>query len=414
MIPAIAIALLVAMACVALSVDRFWLGSSRVEARSGAEAAALAAARELVSDDRLLEGADPSWAVERARIAAGNIAKQNVVAGQPLVLNTEPGPGSDIYFGELVITPETGQTQFAETAEFPTSVVVTARRSRASGNPVGTLVSGKPADVASQVEVSVSNAVIGIRPSATSSVPAVPLAILDGDAHRQDTWQAQIELRQGADEFGYNDETNEVHHTGDGIPEIVLRSVAEDDETFEANVRLLSFGGDYKFNSLEKQFKNGLSTGDLARYGGEIVLHKKQIPIESTPEILPDESGLFSSVIGQQRICVLYAPTISDDSVVATRLVAIRVMHIESTNDGAYEITVQPTVMSTRTAVLVAEYAEEQHEKNKDEVPQLVGGIGNGDVNRAALGYDDGSSNRPAATPVVAPNPYIFKVYVSN
>lgn len=417
LIPAIAIALLIAMACIALSVDSFWLGSTRVEALSGAEAAALAAGRELVTDDRLLEASDPAWSIERAREAAAKIAAQNVVAGQPLKLNT--AQGGDIHFGELVIDPETGLTRFAETSEFPTSVLVTAKRSRQAGNPVGTLVSGRAADVASRVEVTITNAIVGVRPGESSPVPAIPLAILDGDALRTDTWQVQIEARQGADEFGFNRDGDEVYSGGDGIPEIRLRSVAEDDETFEANVRLLNLGGGFKPASLAKQFKNGWGTADLARYGGELLLQKESVPIESTAEILQDEAALFEGIIGQQRICVLYAPTISDDSIVATRLVAVRVMHVETTGDGAYEIVVQPTVISTRTAVLVTEYAQEKQQQEQEENQlDLAGGISNGQLlNHQALGYQDPNSNAAndtLETPVVSPNPYIFKVYVSN
>ncbi len=88
--PAVAIALLVVMAGLALVLDRLWLDTADLELTTAAEAAALAAASELANDDLLKLNAVPELRFERARAAAAWIASQNLVAGSPVVLNTDP------------------------------------------------------------------------------------------------------------------------------------------------------------------------------------------------------------------------------------------------------------------------------------------------------------------------------------
>jgi len=111
--PFVVFALLVAMCCLALVLDRLWLDSTVVELTRGAEAAALTAAQGLASDDRLRTDVDARARIQTARTAAAEIAVQNLVAGDPLVLDTSPQ--GDIRFGRLSEQSETGQTVYLET-----------------------------------------------------------------------------------------------------------------------------------------------------------------------------------------------------------------------------------------------------------------------------------------------------------
>ena len=422
MIPAIAVALLLAMACVALSVDSFWLGSARVETATGAEAAALAAGRELISDDLLRELADPEDRLERARQAAARVAAANVVAGSPLQLDT--APDGDIRFGELIFDPETGLTRFLETSENPTSVVVLAQRSRGRNNPVAMMVSGKPANVASQVEVSLSNHMVGVRPGKGVNVPAIPLAILDADADGADCWQVQIEAHQGEDNYGFNPDGDEVFSGADGLPEIVLRSQpiggrrgdttdTPSEKSEDVNMRLLDFGSGYDTGELDRQFESGWSVGDLSRYGGELMFQKDVIPVDAKSTLEQSEADLFEARIGQQRMCLLYTPPLTGTRVTVTRLVAIRIMNVEYAADGGFEIHVQPTVMSSAAVVLVNELAEQQLQ-DREKAADLAGNISAGQMPAESNSDDAFESGRRPKPMVVVPNPYIYKVQVTH
>ena len=78
--PALALALVAVLGGAALVVDRLALDTSKAELRTAAEAAALAAARELANDDRLRPDFDPAALQMKARFAAARIAIENVIA----------------------------------------------------------------------------------------------------------------------------------------------------------------------------------------------------------------------------------------------------------------------------------------------------------------------------------------------
>ena len=112
LMPALALALLAILGGAALVVDRLALDTSKAELRTAAEAAALAAARELANDDRLRPDFDPAALQMKARFAAARIATENVIATERLTLNIESD--GDVRCGRLQTDPVTGETVFIE------------------------------------------------------------------------------------------------------------------------------------------------------------------------------------------------------------------------------------------------------------------------------------------------------------
>ena len=206
--PLIAVALLVVMAAIALVLDRLWLDAAMVELTGTAESSALAAGRQLAGDDLLRPGKASQHRIDQARQAAARIAERNLVAGHPVTLDTDPD--GDIRFGRLVLDQESGRTKFLQTRSNPSTVVVTAKRTRSRNNPLALLfaqLTRQPAgDVATRVEATIDNRVIGVRPFDGVAVPGFPLAILksDPEGKRKDTWDAAIEQRCGQDRYSFD------------------------------------------------------------------------------------------------------------------------------------------------------------------------------------------------------------------
>src|SRR5262245_15608233 len=131
------------VALVALAVDSANLWQARVEMRNGADAAVLAAAQALASDDDLLTN-QPGVArmvAERARLEAQAYGLANPVLGQPLAFEDHPDDPqqSDVVFG--FVEDSTLRTfQLANDLESPllNAVRVVAQRTRARGNAAGT------------------------------------------------------------------------------------------------------------------------------------------------------------------------------------------------------------------------------------------------------------------------------------
>ena len=360
--PAVAVALIVTMAGLALIVDRLWLDAADLELTTATESAALAAARCLASDDLLRPNADPSERLHTAREEAAWVAGQNLVAGQPVTVNSEPH--GDVRLGRLILDEFEKQVRFEESDNKPTTAVVTAQRTRATSNPVGLFVSGLTGipfgDVSCRVEASIDNRIIGVRPFEGSPVPALPLAIWwkDSTGQRRDTWEQQIEARRGADNYGFESKAGEVYRVADGIPEIVLRSQARGQTSGQSNVLVLDIGTGFQDKELARQFVSGWSADDLADLDGEMrVTPSNPEKFGASAELTHDDREALDILIGEPRICLLYSdarPGVGSSLLKATcvRLVAIRVLAIRDNSNGSCEVVVQPCVFATRTALL--------------------------------------------------------------
>ncbi|QDU41342.1 hypothetical protein Mal4_57080 [Maioricimonas rarisocia] len=356
--PAIAMALLVVGMALAMVLDRLWIDAAEAELRSATEAAALAAAGQLAGDARLRADGDYSQLIVSARQAAGQVAASNRAAGDPVVVET--ASDRDIRFGHIVASSETGESTFLQTDQLPTTASVRALRTRGRGNPIARLfreLTGKPyGDARAYATASVDNRIIGLRPFDGGSIPAVPLGILEtaSDPRRTDTWQRQIDQREGPDDFAFRD--GEVVRESDGIPEIILHTAQADQPLDAANTLLVDIGNGLFHHQLARQIRSGLDTTDLIDFGGEIRTDQGPYHLECDAQFA-DALDPLAGMIGRRRIAFLYVNPVASDSgsigeLMVSRLVAIRVLDIRSGDDGSFEIVVQPCVMTTRTALL--------------------------------------------------------------
>ena len=399
--PALALALIAALAGAALVVDRLHLDSAKSELRIAAEAAALAAARELANDDRLRPDFDPTALQMKARFAAARIAAQNVVAGQPVTLSTDSV--SDVRFGRLMNDPATGETIFVEANDHePTSVAVAARcteaRQSAVPLPFRTFYAPNDADVVAVAEASLNFQVRGLRTIDRLPIPTLPLAILARPNAKQDSshkhstvslnpsnksgasnaqpqpsapnWTRDIEQRRGADHFGYDAATGEVTNEADGIPEITLRTAARSSNS-QSNAFVITLTGDLTEEHLRRQITQGWSADDLEPLGGELLFDHGPLTMAGLRGV--DCNVLAQSlrkVLGQSRVVFLYERVEGDaNSHVATlqvtKMVAGRVMSVREISECECEIVLQPAVLATRSAVASPDETETGCEKNK-------------------------------------------------
>lgn len=324
--PAFAVALVVVMLMLALICDRLWIEAARVELQTGAETAALAAARSLASDELLKEKPDPSY-LETARYQAAHVASLNLVAGEPLELNQ--GFQGDIRLGELestgddagdfdrppqadvsspddstqVLSPTelttsrdnvvfSRNTRFVETDESPTSVVVFGERTRFRQNPVGLFVVGATGlpwgDVSTHAEASLLSPVVGLRPLDGSSTPLLPLAIMrsEGTGSVDQTWQKAITENGGPDEWSFDETTSTISRGADGLPELKLTfGLPTSSSSAVTNAVLLDLGSDFNTDLVASQIVEGVRGENLLNWNGEL-----RLPVEATRKAMLAES----------------------------------------------------------------------------------------------------------------------------
>jgi hypothetical protein len=361
--PAVAVALLVIMLGLALIIDRIWLETSDLELNTAAEAAALAAAGELASEELLKSKTGVELRLSNARQTAAWIASQNYVGGTSVILDIEPA--GDVRFGNLV--DDSQGIRFEESEDTPTTVVVTILRTRANKNPIALFVGGLTGlpfgDVAARTEATISNDIVGLRPFAGSPIPVIPIAIWKNDptGQRSDTWDNQIEANRGPDQWSWDEENQTVVAAPDGLPEIVLHSLRVGGDTSAPNVQLLDLGTSLKDIELTRQFQSGVGVDDLQSFAGELIIGQGvTIDLNSSPELRGTERDGFQSLIGERRLCFVYSSaTPRRQSPMAittcTQIVAVRVLVVSDNPDGSCDVTVQPTVLTTRTAMLASE-----------------------------------------------------------
>ena len=376
--PIVALALLVAMLGLALVLDRLWLESARLELQTAAESSALAGARELASDQQLIDPEDTQTLVDQAVQSAMMAAVQNQAVGQPVVVNE-----GDVQFPGWV-DPNLAENPDPQATAFPRSIAVEAHRTRFRGNPVALFVSEltrQPyGDAAARAVASISGPVSGVRPLSGSAVPALPLAIWwrDPAGQRNDTWEVAIEQRRGRDEFSLDAETQSVVSGPDGIPELTLRTIRTDGPVTEANVQLIDLGSGFREETLTRQISTGWNSEDLAEWGGELRLSASaaggsSLTLLGLPQLEGGDRDQLEQIAGQPRIALLYSLATPADgtpcqNVNCSRLVAIRVLKVVDQGDGSCRVTVQPTVMATRMALVDPLPAADEEEEEEEEI----------------------------------------------
>ncbi len=373
--PLVAAALLVAMMGLALILDRLWLEAARLELTTAAEASALAGARQLASDLRLAPEHDPQSLRDLAVQAAMMAAVQNRVAGETVVINEQ-----DLHFPAPTILDADSSNATAEEPSAPETIIVSAHRTRFRGNPVALFIgelTGQPfGDAVGQAGASISSQVVGVRPLPGTVVPAIPLAIwrIDPTGQRTDTWQTAIEQRRGRDDYGYDEHSRSVTAGSDGIPELMLRTARLNGPATDANVQLVDIGTHFQDEELLRQFQLGWSPADLENWGGELRLatnnagaNGSSLQLEGLPQLEIADRDALDSILGEPRIALVYstaAPAADGrtQSVDCVRLVAVRVLKVSDHSDGSCRITIQPTVIATRTALAGTPQAQDDPE----------------------------------------------------
>lgn len=358
--PVVALSLVIIMGAVALVLDRLWLDMATTEAQAISEASALAAARELASDDDLRgPQTPPESRIAAATVAAQNVASMNHISGQTYAFDPSAG---ELTYGVNVTAEDTGETKFIETSHDPRAARIVVQRTRNKGNPVALFLRGitrvPNGEVRAQSEATIDNHIVGFQTVAGSRVPMLPLAILANDpaGRRQDTWKVQIEQRRGTDQYRFDPTTGEVHTGSDGIPEITLTPASVKGAARQTNMAFFDVHGQAGHFPLAEQIKLGLSTDDLERRDGRLV----QV---SGPELFPARSTVsktsadaLKQIIGQCRGIMLYldSPTTAGSTsqrIMSAGFAAGRVMAVKEQGGGEVTLVFQPGVLATRTAV---------------------------------------------------------------
>jgi Putative Flp pilus-assembly TadE/G-like len=372
--------MLTLLAALALAVNYARLWTIRAELQAAADAAALAGAETLVGDD-LLRG-DPKALpalLQRASAEAILFAGKNLVQGQPLVLPANPDnlAGGDLVFGTLD-RPRGSAFVVAVNVQDPTNtalaavntVLVNPRLTRARGNApsliFAPLIGQGAVDVQAAAAAMLDRDVIGLRPLGQQPLSLAPLALFsDPSGTDNKSWQYQVEQKNGTDVYRFDPTQNTFvsDAAGDGLYEFQAVLALDQSQVSSANVSLV-FLGVSDATGVSQQLLTGVTAEQLQDQGGQLVLELSDNHLAVNGSGVGPAAGSTALAALQQnlqqlqqlaapRIWPLYCSLNSGAQPVLCGFVAARVVTVAGTdaNEPVFRFTLQPTMISTATAV---------------------------------------------------------------
>lgn len=342
------------------------LRDTKTESQNGADAAALAAARELASDDLLTTDVGRAKArIRRAREAAMALGEANVARGE--LLRFEPNesndPEGDLIFGQLD-HPKGGTFRVASgnpsdwTGDKINAIQVTTRRI-SMRSPFGT---GARNDVRARAVAMIDHRIVGFRPNDDEPVPLMPLAVYtDHQGTTPNTWDHECR-KLARDELRYDYEQKRFVPGADLIPEVTVVIGSMGQEQGAVSAALLQVGVD-SFEETVAQVVSGMTRDQLRRDfdSGFVFAHDNRLNIPGTPECpkvgSPAREFIEAALrrvmeSGEARLWPLFAEVDEDDSRVrVSGWMAARVAAIGQTEGGGIKLTLQPAVLAHRSAV---------------------------------------------------------------
>lgn len=340
------VGMVVCLACLGLALNSGMLAKTRLRTDQATQAAALAAAQAVLTDDLLKEDLLP-MAVElrdqRARAAALSIYEQyRRESGLPLIGE------QNVVIGRMLKSPgEEQQTLFAQQVTRPETVHVLATNNAAtdySGAMMLANVSGvRKGKVASLATVRLRNRVKGFRFKAGKPLPLLPVVVTDSPQTPQPgSWTWEIERRRGSDNLAWDDVEKTVLEGEDGLSEIEL--------DLSKSSSLISLAA----------LRQSLFAADDASAGGTLSLPTDVVP--AGDDEIRQLKQLLQSQIGQPQLLLLADEPTADagddaednsqsKTLRLTRAVAARVMSVDR-REGSLWVVLQPCVLSLPGALM--------------------------------------------------------------
>jgi Flp pilus assembly protein TadG len=336
------------------------LRDARLGSQTGADAAALAAACDLATDDLLTR--DMSRAqqrLERAQAAAQRLGHLNVAAGERLDLetNTAQDPDGEIVFGRLdcpscgPFTPA-GSNPNSWVGDQINAVQITTRR-----NPILSPFGGAapPRTIRARSVAFLDWEVVGFRPFNDLPFPLIPVGVFtDHTGAYPSGWDAHC--RTDPDEWKFDPKTHRFVPGQDGIPEVTVVLSRGRDSSGAIPALLLQIGVD-SFPDTLQQVVAGVTRLQLERkFSSGFILGADNIlnipgsfgsPGQGSSARHALEAALDAVVLaGEPRIWSLFSGfDEEEETALVTGWMAARVVTWSTRRDGSIKIVLQPAVL---------------------------------------------------------------------
>jgi Flp pilus assembly protein TadG len=342
---------------VALSVDVSMIAVAQGQLRTAADAAALAGAQQLASENRVRGATTLTAEISGANSVAQTFARKNKVLNTAPVLLANIGNASS---GQIVVgylDPTNPTSTLNASSSLATSfnlVQVTLNRDAGHGGPVPTIFgqlmgySGANVTVKSTATAEAFS-VSGFKSSGSLDADLLPI-VLD-----KTTWQAMM-ANTTTDQYTYNASNNTVTSGADGVTESQLYPVANGSP---GNWGTINVGVTSNSASvLGAQIRYGITPSQLATFPNstialDMINDPPSITFSGDPGISAGIKDDLEAIIGQPRIVPIYDQNGDNGNNAWYRVIAFQQARILSVNfqGNPKYVIIQPCLTTDPTAI---------------------------------------------------------------
>lgn len=342
--------MIIMMALLAFAVDVGYLYTARTELQRSADAAAMAAAWELIDERTISDSLLVQQLVYSARSKAVEYAAANqVCSSQPFVdANYENGETGDVRIGYLSdFSNPTGSIIYTNLANV-NAVTVRVRRVENRNDEVplffAPILGYDRVPVEAEATAAFLSDIRGFRSRSDGGNHGILPIALD-----EETWNAML-VGNAPDNWSWDAECKCVRPWSDGIREVNLFPQGTGSPGNRGTVDIGSSNN--STNDIARQIVHGVSDSDLEHHGGELKLDENdELFLNGDTGISAGVKDELASIIGDPRIVPIFRQVEGPGNnamYTIVKFVGIRILEVKLTGKmSSKRVIVQPAAMVT-------------------------------------------------------------------
>ncbi len=344
--------MIVMIAFVAMGVDIGYIQNARVELQKSADAAAMAAAWELVDDDALTGLADMSDNVSSARGTAVEYAGLNKVCQSAPAVDANAGnsPSGDVVIGYRSNTADYDDPLDTSDPSKFNAVQVRVRRTSTQNGEVP-LFFAKALGMDSVASEAVATAALGSNFGGFSTPPEGDTLEIMPFALDKQTWDNLINNGVGTDNWNWDAECAEVAAGADGIKEVNLYPQSTGSP---GNRGTVDVGGNNNSTAdLARQIVDGISRQDMIDLGKPLEFDANgKLYLNGDTGISAGVKDELASIKGKTRIIPIFESVSGNGNnanYTIVQWVGVRILDVKLTGGmSSKRVIIQPANVMTR------------------------------------------------------------------
>ncbi|GMV96516.1 MAG: hypothetical protein AMXMBFR83_08810 [Phycisphaerae bacterium] len=345
----------------AMAVDMGLIYRARVELQAAADAAALAAAVELLDVDRLKGTPNLTAEMDAARAKAAEYAAYNkVMKAAPTVDgNGSNSPDGDVVFGYLNNPDDLSEPLSFAQADRYNTVLVRVRRNQIRNGPIDLTFAAifgiQTANLGAEAAATIKDGAVGFRVTPkTGNAGVLPLAL------HVDAWKQFLAgTLSNGDNYSYNSATGAVTSGSDGIRELNLYpgSGTGNQLVTPGNFGTVDIGSPNNSTAdLSRQIRYGVNADDLAYFGGEFKLGPDgTIALNGDTGLSAAIKDDLESIKGQPRAIPLFSKVVgpgNNSTFTVVGFAGIRIVNVKLTGSmSSKQVLIQPAFVVDDTVI---------------------------------------------------------------